>query len=106
MLTVESAPDLPFVLRRTDRACGIPMLVVGYDESTQSVDARHPDGVEAPTLFLRSSSLALRQRRLGWEDVSNVWKEARTKPVVQPTDVLARATSRKRTRRSPKTTKA
>ena len=106
---IDSAPTTEFVLRRLDRDPGIPFLIVGYDESTESVPATHPDGQLANTLFLNSPHLAKRHAKLGWIDVSEQWKMARdgrpiieTPPTSSEDEVLARATSRKR--RSRKTT--
>lgn len=62
-----------FVLRRTDRAPEIPMMVAGYDETVQSSAVEHPDGVLAPTILLRSPGNRERQLRLGWLDVTAMW---------------------------------
>jgi len=61
------------VLRRTDRAAEIPMLLVGYDETAESRSVEHPDGIVAPTVFARSPHFVSRFTKLGWVEVTEQW---------------------------------
>ena len=69
------------VLRRTDRAPEIPILLAAYDETTTSLDVIHPDGVRAPTAFLRSANAVARHTKLGWKDVTALWLDPPTESV-------------------------
>ena len=61
------------VLRRTDRAPEIPMLLAGYDETAESRSVEHPDGIVAPTVFARSPHFVSRFVKLGWIEVTDLW---------------------------------
>lgn len=74
------------VIRRTDRAPDIPILLAAYDETVQSMDVEHPDGVRAPTAFLRSEMAIARHTKLGWTEVTDLWTGERS---VQPTAAVA-----------------
>lgn len=95
------------VIRRTDRAPEIPILLAAYDETTQSLDVVHPDGVRAPTAFLRSPMAVERHTKMGWSDVTSIWTgsgsatpEATSK---SPATSKAAATSKRPTKRATST---
>lgn len=44
-------------------------LVCGVDESVQSRDVTHPDGLRRRTVYISSDTLRERLLKMGWEDV-------------------------------------
>lgn len=83
------------VLRRTDRSPSIPIRLVGYDETVESMDVLHPDGVRAATAFLRSPNAIARHTKLGWSDVTPMWDGSM--PVPKPAKEAAKASVPKTT---------
>lgn len=63
------------VLRRTDRSPEIPIRLVAYDETVESCDVTHPDGVRAPTAFFRSPNAVARFTKMGWVEVTSIWTD-------------------------------
>lgn len=75
-----------FVLR-TYRAYDptLSRMASTYDETVESRDITHPDGIRKPTIFLNSQTGRDRLTKEGWEDVTKGWMEHHTPaPVAAP----------------------
>lgn len=70
------------VLRRTDRDVRLAanMRYSSYDCNLPAISTKHPDGVEALTLFfpVGKEAAAHRATRLGWVDVTDSWRAETT----------------------------
>ena len=54
-----------------------------YDDCVESVDVTHPDGVRAPTAFVRSEFAIARWTKIGWSEVTEIWTNP-PKPARKP----------------------
>lgn len=64
-------------------------LVCGVDESVQSRDVTHPDGLRRRTVYITSDTLRDRLLKMGWEDVPSVSAIASAPEVPAPPPVVA-----------------
>lgn len=58
----------------------IPRTASTYDETVESRDITHKDGIRHPTIFLNTQTARDRLVREGWEDVTDKWNESTDKP--------------------------
>lgn len=85
------------VMRRTDRHLGLAANA-RVQSATHNLRCRaieHPDGVKALTIFVTDhhavDAFVVRQRRLGWTDVTELWADYKGAPPADPEDVDALA---------------
>lgn len=71
------APGSYRYVLRTIRAYDptIPRQASTYEETVESLDITHPDGIRHPTIFLSTESARDRLTKDGWEDVTQQWLE-------------------------------
>lgn len=80
-----------FVLRRHKSCRFDPSLrntVSSYDETVETRDITHNDGLRSQTIFVQKKTTRDRLWRMGWEDVTDMWMRSQ-----HPTGVVGQTDS-------------
>ena len=90
--TPPPATSFRFVMRKHPTCKHNPSIrnkCIGYDETVDTRDITHSDGVRSQTAFVNSPGLRERLWRQGWQDVTEMWEKANhPNGVVGQTDAL------------------